>query len=64
MMNEPWPPDPLLDEVDEARRLIMAEHGNDYRKVLAFYMDAEKEPLGEDGSLADAAPARQDQSAA
>ncbi|HST63113.1 MAG TPA: hypothetical protein VLK84_30670 [Longimicrobium sp.] len=30
-----WPPDPLLDEVDDMRRQIMAEHGNDWRKVLA-----------------------------
>lgn len=27
-----WPPDPLLDEVDEMRRRIMAEHKNDWRK--------------------------------
>jgi hypothetical protein len=29
-----WPPDPLLDEVAEMRRQIMAEHGTDWRKVL------------------------------
>jgi hypothetical protein len=32
-----WPPDPLLDEVNDTRRRIMAEHGNDWRKVLAWY---------------------------
>jgi hypothetical protein len=31
--------DPLLEEVDEMRRRIMAEHGNDYRKVLQFYVE-------------------------
>lgn len=34
-----WPPDPLLDEIDEVRRRIMAEHGNDYRKVLQWYVE-------------------------
>lgn len=29
--------DAMLDEIDEARRQIMAEHGNDWRKVLEHY---------------------------
>jgi hypothetical protein len=41
-MEESWPPDPLLDEVNEARLQILAEHGNDYRKVWAYYIEQEK----------------------
>lgn len=63
-MNEPWPPDPLLDEVDDARRRIMAEHGNDYRKVLAFYMDAEKEPADQAPIDTGIVPKKQGKSAA
>jgi hypothetical protein len=37
-----WPPDPLLDEVDEMRRQIMAEHGNDWRKVLRWHVEQDK----------------------
>jgi hypothetical protein len=37
-----WPPDPLLDEVDEMRRRIMAEHGNDWRKVLRWHVEQDK----------------------
>jgi hypothetical protein len=40
---EKWPVDPLLDEIDEARRQIMAEHGNDLRKVLAFYLELDQQ---------------------
>ncbi len=44
-----WPPDPLLEEVDEMRRQIMAEHGNDWRKVLAWYgeLDEQRRPQAE-----------------
>lgn len=42
-MEESWPPDPLLDEVDEARRRILEEHGNDYRKVLECYMEEQRQ---------------------
>ncbi|HST63112.1 MAG TPA: hypothetical protein VLK84_30665 [Longimicrobium sp.] len=38
-----WPPDPLLDEIDEARREIMAEHGNDWRKVLEYYVELDRQ---------------------
>jgi hypothetical protein len=31
--------DPILEEVDEVRRRIMAEHGNDWRKVLDHYVE-------------------------
>jgi hypothetical protein len=34
-----WPPDPLLDEVADMRRQILAEHDNDYRKVLDWYVE-------------------------
>jgi hypothetical protein len=37
-----WPPDPLLDEVAEMRRKIMAEHGNDWRKVLQWHVEQDK----------------------
>lgn len=42
MEDRVWPPDPLLDEVEEARRRILAEHGGDYRKVFEFYMEDQK----------------------
>ncbi|HEX2080681.1 MAG TPA: hypothetical protein VHG08_23455 [Longimicrobium sp.] len=35
--------DPLLEEVDEMRRRIMAEHDNDYRKVLRWYAELGRE---------------------
>jgi hypothetical protein len=38
-----WPPDPLLDEVAEMRRRIMAEHGNDWRKVLRWHVEQDRE---------------------
>jgi hypothetical protein len=37
-----WPPDPLLDEVAEMRRKIMAEHGNDWRKVLRWHVEQDR----------------------
>jgi hypothetical protein len=37
-----WPPDPLLDEIDEIRREIMAEHGNDWRKVLQWHREQDR----------------------
>jgi hypothetical protein len=42
MEDQVWPPDPLLDEVEEARRRILAENGGDYRKVFEFYMEDQK----------------------
>ena len=35
--------DAVLDEVDEARREIMAEHGNDWRKVLEHYVETDRQ---------------------
>lgn len=37
-----WPPDPLLDEVADMRRQIMAEHDNDWRKVLQWHLDQDR----------------------
>jgi hypothetical protein len=37
-----WPPDPLLDEVAEMRRKVMVEHGNDWRKLLRWYIEQDK----------------------
>lgn len=42
-MDETWPPDPLLDEVDEARRRILAECGGDPQKVMESYMEYQKQ---------------------
>lgn len=41
-MEETWSPDPLLDEVEGARLEILAEHGNDHRKVWAHYVEEEE----------------------
>lgn len=43
MSNRPRSGDPLLDEVDEARRRILADCGNDPEKVLEFYMEYQKQ---------------------
>ncbi|HLM69438.1 MAG TPA: hypothetical protein VK358_17995 [Longimicrobium sp.] len=32
----------MLDEIDEARREIMAEHGNDWRRVLQHYVEQDR----------------------
>ena len=45
-----WPPDPLLDEVNEVRRRVEAEHGNDPRKVLEWYIQAGNEQVARDGA--------------
>ena len=42
-MDEIWPPDPLLDEVDEARRRILAECGNDPKKVMESYLEYQRQ---------------------
>lgn len=39
---DPRSVDPLLEEVDEMRRRIMAQHDNDWRKVLAHYLESDK----------------------
>lgn len=38
-----WPPDPLLDEVADMRRAVLAEHGNDYRKLWAWYVEQDRQ---------------------
>jgi hypothetical protein len=35
--------DAMLDEIDAARREIMAEHGNDWRKVLEYYRELDRQ---------------------
>jgi hypothetical protein len=50
-----WPPDPLLDEVAEMRRRVLAEHGNDYQKVLEWYVELGKQRAAQNGSSANGA---------
>lgn len=54
--------DAMLDEIDEARREIVAEHGNDWRNVMEHYIELGKKhpnrvvraqrPVGEEPSAA------------
>ena len=44
-----WPPDPLLDEVEEMRRRVEAQHGNDPQKVLEWYVQAAKRHVTPNG---------------
>lgn len=41
-MKKVQPNDPLLDEVEEARRRVEAEHGNDPSRLLASYIEEQK----------------------
>jgi hypothetical protein len=50
-----WPPDPLLDEVAEMRRRVLAEHGNDYQKVLEWYVELGKQRAAQNGNSANGA---------
>ena len=50
-----WPPDPLLDEVDEMRRRIMAENGNDWRKVLQWHLEQDKQHRRHNGHAVEGA---------
>lgn len=59
---EQWPVDPLLEEVYEARRKIMARHGNDWRKVLAWYGELDEQRRAREAESL--APDQQDESAA
>jgi hypothetical protein len=45
-----WLPDPLLDEVAEMRRRILAEHDNDYQKVLEWYVELGKQRAAQTGT--------------
>ena len=38
-----WLPDPLLDEVAEMRRNVLAEYGGDYRKLWASYVELDRQ---------------------
>jgi hypothetical protein len=38
-----WLPDPLLDEVAEMRRNVLAEYGGDYRKLWASYVEHDRQ---------------------
>lgn len=38
-----WPPDPLLDEVAEMRRNVLAEYGGDYRKLWQSYVELDRQ---------------------
>jgi hypothetical protein len=50
-----WPPDPLLDELDEMRRRVQAEHGNDPWKLLAYYNQAGSRLLEQNGCASETA---------
>ncbi|HEX6371247.1 MAG TPA: hypothetical protein VF006_20180 [Longimicrobium sp.] len=50
-----WPPDPLLDEVAEMRRRVLARHGNDYQKVLEWYVELGKQRAAQNGAAEDGA---------
>lgn len=51
-----WPPDPLLDEIDEMRRRVQAEHGNDPWKLLAYYNQAGRQLPEQNGGASTPAP--------
>ena len=38
-----WPPDPLLDEVAEMRRSVLAESGGDYCTLWASYIELDRQ---------------------
>ena len=38
-----WPPDPLLDEVAEMRRNVLAEYGGDYLKLWQSYVELDRQ---------------------
>ena len=40
--SQPNHADPLIDEVREARRALVAAHGDDVRKLVAALQDAQK----------------------
>jgi hypothetical protein len=46
-----WPPDPLLDEVAEMRRAVLAEHGDDYRKLWAWYVEQDRQAAEQEANL-------------
>lgn len=46
-----WPPDPLLDEVAEMRRNVLAEYGGDYRKLWQSYVELDREAADQEAAL-------------
>jgi hypothetical protein len=46
-----WPPDPLLDEVAEMRRNVLAEYGGDYRKLWASYVEEDRQAAEREAAL-------------
>jgi hypothetical protein len=46
-----WPPDPLLDEVAEMRRNVLAEYGGDYRKLWASYVELDRQAAEQEAEL-------------
>jgi hypothetical protein len=42
-MNNVMESDPLIDEIREVRRKISAEFGNDPQRLVAHYMELERE---------------------
>jgi hypothetical protein len=46
-----WPPDPLLDEVAEMRRNVLAEYGGDYRKLWASYVEHDRQAAEQEAAL-------------
>jgi hypothetical protein len=57
-----WPPDPLLDEVAEMRRNVLAEYGGDYQKLWQSYIDLDREAAEQEA--ASSAAEKQKRSAA
>jgi hypothetical protein len=50
-----WPPDPLLDEIDEMRRRVQAERGDDPWKLLKWYNQAGERQIAHNGGASTAA---------
>jgi hypothetical protein len=46
-----WPPDPLLDEVAEMRRNVLAEYGGDYRKLWESYVELDRQAAEQEAAL-------------
>jgi hypothetical protein len=57
-----WLPDPLLDEVAEMRRNVLAEYGGDYQKLWQSYIDLDRE--GAEQEAASSTAEKQKRSAA
>lgn len=46
-----WPPDPLLDEVAEMRRSVLAEFGGDYCKLWQSYVELDRQAAEQEAAL-------------